>query len=530
MDQKEQNSSSFNERYIITDMIVFTLCSAMIILLVLDCLRIYSESKFNSLNLLKNKIDNIDIQLSSAFDKSILKLQFYEEKIINHIKGGKKSDLKSIKITTEIDDKNFYFIPFEVQDILTPTKTTDENLVIKPDKKDCYILLNENGLFACKNIIVNEVLIGVAKEKIVVELSKGLENIRNIKQFLISDGKLTYEIIDQVSTTQKIDTKIRQFKNLSNSRRVWAEIVTGENVALKKFIDNLFIQIQLDRNFIKGKIYKNFLSRFLEISSFSLFFLVLIILIIKKDRERNIQAEKLKENAIKANKAKSDFLAYTAHEIRSPLSFILTGTEMIKSGLFGPIPDKCYEYIEGINLNAKSILNFIIEILDEDRIVQNKFLLNMGYHDISKIIRDVIKHNKIKFYSKNVDILADFQEDLPALYCDEKKIYQAINNLVINSCKYSKEDISIYIKAFIDKRKLFIIIQDNGIGMDEKELELAMKKYEFTSLRKDPDSYGLGLSIVKLLLDAHEAEFYINSKKNLGTSVTIVFNQKLLEN
>ena len=154
----------------------------------------------------------------------------------------------------------------------------------------------------------------------------------------------------------------------------------------------------------------------------------------------------------------------------------------------------------------------------------------MGYHDINKIIRDVIKHNKIKFYSKKVDILADFQEDLPALYCDEKKIYQAINNLVINSCKYSKEDISIYIKAFIDKRKLFIIIQDNGIGMDEKELKLAMKKYEFTSLRKDPDSYGLGLSIVKLLLDAHEAEFYINSKKNLGTSVTIVFNQKLLGN
>ncbi len=203
---------------------------------------------------------------------------------------------------------------------------------------------------------------------------------------------------------------------------------------------------------------------------------------------------------------------------------------MIKSGLFGTISDRCHEYIEGINFNAKSILNFITEILDENKIIQNKFFLERNYHDITKIILDVIKHNKIKFYYKKVDIITDFQDNIPLLYCDDKKIYQVINNLVTNSYKYSKEDLHIHIKAFIDKKKLFIIIQDNGVGMDEKEVELAMKKYEFTSSNRGPDSYGLGLYIVKLLVDAHEAKLYINSKKNIGTSTTIVFDQKLLEN
>jgi signal transduction histidine kinase len=271
------------------------------------------------------------------------------------------------------------------------------------------------------------------------------------------------------------------------------------------------------------------MSQLLEILGFSFFFLLLMALIIRKDKIRNDYAEKLKEEAISANKAKSDFLAYTAHEIRSPLGFILTGTEMIQNRLLGDVSDKCKEYIEGISSNAKSILNFIIEILDENKILQNKVYLNKDFHDVTEIILDVIKHNKTKFYSKKDEFITDFQPNLPLLHCDEKKIYQILNNIITNSYKYCKDEILITVKVFLEKQKLFIIIKDNGIGMTSDEIKLAMKRYESINISTNSDSYGLGLSIVKLLIDAHDARLYVDSTKNIGTVITMTFKQKFLK-
>ena len=517
MDKKHINRE-LSENYIITDMIIFTLFSIMSILLILDCLRVYSYTKSDILNhFLSNKENIVKSKLNFEIEKSKFNIQIYEKKILKHI----KFNLNFIK---EIHDQDFFYSHWPIKN----ENIKNNNLLIKKlqaniDNKNFYFILNSNELLICKNIFFNQKIIGVAIDKIKSNMND-FENIKDIINFSITDGKILYQIIGKQDL---IDEKTYIHDLNQRNQYFLLDIFSGKNMVISRLTDNLLIQIELDKNFIKNKIYINFLSRFFEVVSFCLFFFILIILIIKKDKERNTHSEILKENAIKANKAKSDFLAYTAHEIRSPLGFIITGTDMIDSGLLGDISNKCREYVRGINLNAKMILNHISEILDENKILQRKFSYNRDYHNINEIISEVIEHNKTKFYFKQIEIKSKLANNLPKLYCDDKKIFQVINNLITNACKYSESNIPIYIQTYIEDNKICILIKDQGIGMDKEELESVINFNKISNLNSKPDSYGLGLNIVEMILESHDAKFYIDSKKNIGTEVRIVFNQKI---
>ena len=303
----------------------------------------------------------------------------------------------------------------------------------------------------------------------------------------------------------------------------YLDMINGLNYFIKPLKNLPFtVIVNIDHNFIKDDIIQSVAKKILEVGLLAGVSLIIIISIYKRETSLRTKAEKATIIANNATKAKSNFLAFTAHEIRSPLGFILTGSEVMSKELFGTLPQNYIKYAEGIHNNAQIILDFITDILDENQIIEGQFKIVNSLNKIQDIIAQVIS---VYLGKKNISIVTDFDPKLPLLVCDKRRITQVIDNLVNNSIKYSNENTTITISAKIHENQMIVTITDQGIGMKEHEIPIALSKYG--TINKNDytkgGSYGLGLPIVKMLLDAHDAILEIRTNNGKGTTVKIIF-------
>ena len=329
-------------------------------------------------------------------------------------------------------------------------------------------------------------------------------------------NKYTENLIHNISAKRDDGTEVS-----------YLDMIDGVNYFIKKIDKEPFLLlVNIDHDEIKTTIFHTVIMKFLEISIFASFFLLMIVSIYRRETWLRSKAEAASKIALKATKAKSDFLAFTAHEIRSPLGFIMTGSEIMQKDLFGPMPDAYKEYVDGIHRNSSLILEFITDILDEEHIMSGNFKIVNTVHDLTEIIQDAIINNIARYSARKVNIVKDIKPNLPKLICDGRRILQVINNLLSNAIKYSNDNTTVTITIYIaSDDSLVLEVHDQGIGMSDDEIKIAFTKYG--TVRKEHfnfiESYGLGLPIVKLLLDAHDATMNVISTVNVGTTISIRF-------
>lgn len=244
------------------------------------------------------------------------------------------------------------------------------------------------------------------------------------------------------------------------------------------------------------------------------------------ERTKNA-AENAKEMALSASKAKSDFLASTAHELRTPLGQVIVLSEYMKAELFGKMSNPKYlEYANEIHLMGKESLQFIEDLLDEAQAGSGNFEVKQREKvNISDIIKRAVKLTIGNAYENHITINTEIAEDLPLLYVDPRRIRQILVNLISNSIKYSAENTIITVFSRLSGQKLEVSVKDQGFGMSVTEIETALKRFgKVVNQNSDKvDSIGLGLPLVKHLAEAHGADFTIQSEPGKGTMVTIAF-------
>lgn len=320
-------------------------------------------------------------------------------------------------------------------------------------------------------------------------------------------------------------------KSLQNNQNELNEISYLDMInGLNYFVSSLkglpfTIIVNIDNEVIKQDIIDNLTKKFIEVCIFAIACLFMVISVYKRETRLRTKAEKATAVAKSVTKAKSDFLAFTAHEIRSPLGFIQTGSEIMKKELWGKLPSKYKKYAEGIRKNSNLILDFINDILDENQIIEGKFKTINALTDIPEVINEAIKLSNARFTKRRIKIEKEIEENLPLLICDERRILQVFINLISNAIKYSKDDTTITISAKIINNKMEIKVMDQGIGMKEEDIPIALSAYG--TLQgidyQSTGSYGLGLAIVKMLLDAHDAILSVSSVEKKGTTIKVIF-------
>lgn len=349
--------------------------------------------------------------------------------------------------------------------------------------------------------------------------------------FVAQSQKTIDNIIDDQNVfSHALQKGIEDFNPASDYS--YLDMVHGINFYIKSIKDTPFVVVvNIDNKMIKQNIISSVTKEFLKVAMFALISLITVIAIYKRETILRARSETAKAIANNANQAKTNFLKFTAHEIRSPLGFILTGSEMMTKELFGKLSKSYMEYAEGIHKNAQLILNFITDILDENQIIEGKFKIQNSINDIVTIIQESVRINKARYNERNIKISVQCDKDLPSLICDKDRMLQVMSNLISNSIKYSNDDTVILVKAYMVQNKLQIQVIDQGCGMRDEDIKTSLSEYgtQENQTYHSAGSYGLGLPIVKMLLDAHDATLKIASNDQIGgTIVTITFPKSKL--
>ncbi|HEY4944322.1 MAG TPA: HAMP domain-containing sensor histidine kinase [Rhizomicrobium sp.] len=235
------------------------------------------------------------------------------------------------------------------------------------------------------------------------------------------------------------------------------------------------------------------------------------------------ESDRAREHAEGASRAKSQFLANMSHELRTPLNAILGFSEMITSRIFAHLPEKQFEYAELIHSSGFHLLTLINDILDLAKIEAGSWTLRERDVALTGLIADVCAMIEPKAVSGGCTLVTKIDPDLPAVHCDERALKQVLLNLTSNAVKFTPAGGRITIFGHLEASgEVAFGVSDTGVGIAPDDLARVFEN--FGQGRHDvvtaDKGTGLGLPIVKGLIEAHGGRLALDSRIGEGTTVT----------
>jgi two-component system, cell cycle sensor histidine kinase PleC len=244
-------------------------------------------------------------------------------------------------------------------------------------------------------------------------------------------------------------------------------------------------------------------------------------------KREKIKAEEEKKRAEDASKAKSAFLATMSHELRTPLNAIMGFSEILKREMFGPHNVPAYRnYADDINHSGHYLLALINDILDLSRIEAGRRDLQEEPLSVLVAVEEANHLLLMKAAERAIDVRVMVPESLPKLMADRRAVNQVVINLLANAIKFTPKGGWVEIKsARTPTGGLSISVLDSGPGIPAHEIGLALSAFSRGSFasKKAIDGAGLGLPIVKGLMEVHGGEIAIESEPGRGTNVIVSF-------
>jgi signal transduction histidine kinase len=403
-----------------------------------------------------------------------------------------------------------------------------------------------------------EILGGVGVKFLIFRKDKVNDNIElvfdNIKTKIIKKEVMDYIKLAKDSSSKEISFKLEdtEFKYLHNDKDSNFFVIVGQDSALL----NSYIYPRIEQNIIlivfllmiylilKKKVINPILAlsrisrkiadgdRGVQIPRYDCEELDYLAYQIKKIK-KYIGIEEKKEVAQKDSISKTSFLASVSHEIRNPISAIYSIGEILENKESYDLLDEDSKryFLSEIKNQAEESLSFIQDLLDVGESDSNNLKLDMMQsEDLSQLVTKSVRIVRGNAIRSGIQIEVEIEPELPKIDCDQRKIKQVIVNLLNNSIKYSSENKRIFIKverlSNREKRKVRLIIQDQGFGMTKSGIKKALAKQppsndegEFDKV----DPLGICLYLIKYLVDQHKGSLNIESKIDKGTRVTIDF-------
>ncbi|NBV06270.1 MAG: sensor histidine kinase [Proteobacteria bacterium] len=227
----------------------------------------------------------------------------------------------------------------------------------------------------------------------------------------------------------------------------------------------------------------------------------------------------------------TDFLNSIIHELKNPLNVIIGFSEILRDeDNYKVSPEERAEYLKDINESANDLNDLVHDILEVNSGTSGNFSVDLSKEiDVKNLIKRSVKLNYDYSLTRGITIKTEIAEDLSTIKLDTKRMKQILANLISNSIKYSPEKTEIKISAkniFEDEQKyLQIMIIDQGFGMTKEQIQLAFQKYKtFQNPNSGKvDSFGLGLPIVKHLVELQRGTIVIESEIERGTKMIVKF-------
>jgi len=242
------------------------------------------------------------------------------------------------------------------------------------------------------------------------------------------------------------------------------------------------------------------------------------------------RALKDKNDALEhAARLRENFVHHVSYQLRSPLTNVIGFTELLASGAAGLLTQKQGEYIDHVFESSKSLMAIIDDILDLASFDRGEIILELKKINIKQVINTAADALKDQLKERNLTLDIKISNNIDEFFLDEKRIQQILFNLLSNSIGFSLEGQSITIIAQLEKSKLNIVVKDNGRGIPEDVIESVFDRFETYTIGSRHRGAGLGLSIVRSLVELHGGTVTIESQPNKGTIVSCLFPPDCIE-
>ena len=228
-----------------------------------------------------------------------------------------------------------------------------------------------------------------------------------------------------------------------------------------------------------------------------------------------------------ANRAKSEFLAKMSHELRTPLNAIIGFSEILSRETFGPLGHEKYNnYVGDITASGRHLLDMITDILDMSKIEAGRQDIHPEHIDLSKAVREAAQVVRGQLERQQLTLSIDIASDIPSVYADPRALRQVLLNLLSNAIKFTEALGQVTVSARLgDSGNVQLSVSDTGIGIKEKDLEKVLQPFgQAGSAQTSAQAgTGLGLPIVKSLVELHGGWFDLTSQQGKGTTATVSF-------
>lgn len=228
---------------------------------------------------------------------------------------------------------------------------------------------------------------------------------------------------------------------------------------------------------------------------------------------------------LEIDKAKTEFVSLAAHQLRTPLSAISWYTEMLLSGDAGELGELQKKYLEQIYLGNQRMIGMVKSFLNVSRIDLGNFQMIKAPTNISELMKGVIEEQKRKITEKQIDFSFNFDPKLPLVEIDAERMRMVLQNLLANAIKYTGEQgkIKVHIRRINDK-EIEVTFMDTGYGIPaNSQSKIFTKLYRAENvIEKATDGTGLGLYIVKNIVDSSGGKIWFESEENKGTTFHLI--------
>jgi signal transduction histidine kinase len=241
---------------------------------------------------------------------------------------------------------------------------------------------------------------------------------------------------------------------------------------------------------------------------------------------RNGQLGEAMRVAEEAVAAKSRFLANMSHELRTPLNAILGFSDLLKSGICGPLNQRQAEYAAHIHSSGNHLLALINDVLDISRLDLDAYALSPERIDLAATVAGCVRTLSVAAEAKGVRLAADISEALPGVNADERALRQVLLNLLSNAVKFTPAGGRVAVAAGLrPDGALAVSVADTGIGIPPEDMARLFQPFQRAenTRRHDADGTGLGLVISRRLMEKHGGSLDLASELGKGTRATIVF-------
>lgn len=252
---------------------------------------------------------------------------------------------------------------------------------------------------------------------------------------------------------------------------------------------------------------------------------------LKKASEENIR---LLNEVKQYDMLKTEFFANLSHELRTPINVILSAIQLLNLYLNdGAIENNkdINKYIFTMQKNCYRLLRLISNIIDITKIDAGFFELNLENHNIVDVVEDITLSVSEYMEHKGLNLIFDTEVEEKHIACDSDKIERIMLNLLSNAVKFTDVGGTISVNIFDKEDRVFISVMDTGIGIPKEKQKLVFERFHQVdkSLTRSHEGSGIGLSIVKSLVELHEGSISVNSEYGKGTEFIIELPVRLVD-